>query len=82
MQHILLIGKYNTDAYNSVIWSLVHEMRISIVFPLVLMICLRKTVPLSIALIMSFILATISYVFVEKFVFRVGKYVTRRTDIE
>ena len=31
-QHILLVGKYNTDAYNGVIWSLVHEMRISIIF--------------------------------------------------
>ena len=41
-QHILLVGKYNTDAYNGVIWSLVHEMRISIIFPLILMICLRK----------------------------------------
>lgn len=42
VQHILLVGKYNTDAYNGVIWSLVHEMRISIIFPLVLMVCLRK----------------------------------------
>ena len=40
--NILLVGKYNTDAYNGVIWSLVHEMRISIIFPLILMICLRK----------------------------------------
>lgn len=33
LQHFVFIGEYNTDAYNNVIWSLVHEMRISLVFP-------------------------------------------------
>ncbi|MBJ8052601.1 acyltransferase [Bacillus cereus] len=59
MQHILLVGKYNTDAYNSVIWSLVHEMRISIIFPLVLMICLRKTVRYSLLSLFSFSICSV-----------------------
>ncbi|MEG7966197.1 acyltransferase family protein [Bacillus cereus group sp. Sample30] len=54
VQHIFLVGKYNTDAYNGVIWSLVHEMRISIIFPLVLMVCLRKTLRDSLLTLFSF----------------------------
>lgn len=38
---LLLIGTFNTDAYNNVIWSLVHEMRISIIFPLLMILLLR-----------------------------------------
>lgn len=42
LNHLFLIGTFDTDAYNPVIWSLVHEMRISIIFPL-LMIFIRKS---------------------------------------
>ncbi|MED3985234.1 acyltransferase [Peribacillus simplex] len=42
IEHLLFIGQYNTDAYNNVIWSLVHEMRISIVFPLLIFLFVRK----------------------------------------
>ncbi|MBG9909552.1 acyltransferase family protein [Bacillus paranthracis] len=59
VQHILLIGKYNTDAYNGVIWSLVHEMRISIIFPLVLMVCLRKTLRDSLLTLFSFSICSV-----------------------
>ncbi|CAM3863784.1 acyltransferase family protein [Bacillus paramycoides] len=62
-QHVLLIGKYNTDAYNSVIWSLVHEMRISIIFPLVLMICLRKTIWYSLLCLFSFSICSVVILF-------------------
>ncbi|USD17445.1 acyltransferase [Priestia megaterium] len=41
LQHFFLIGTFNTDAYNNVIWSLVHEMRISIIFPLLMILLLR-----------------------------------------
>lgn len=37
---------------------------------------------LILSLILSFILATISYVFVEKFAFRLGKYVTKQANIK
>ncbi|KFN04303.1 acyltransferase [Bacillus clarus] len=63
MQHILLIGKYNTDAYNSVIWSLVHEMRISIIFPLVLIVCLRKTIRYSLLSLFSFSICSVSILY-------------------
>ncbi|ETI67543.1 acyltransferase family protein [Neobacillus vireti] len=37
-EHLLLIGNIHSDAFNNVIWSLVHEMRISLLFPLVFLI--------------------------------------------
>ncbi|HUZ93685.1 MAG TPA: acyltransferase [Edaphobacter sp.] len=33
VNHILFIGNYNFRAYNPVIWSLVYEMRVSLIFP-------------------------------------------------
>ena len=63
VQHILLVGKYNTDAYNGVIWSLVHEMRISIIFPLVLMVCLRKTLRDSLLTLFSFSICSVAILF-------------------
>ncbi len=41
LNHILFLGYYNADQYNTVIWSLVHEMRISIIFPLLMLAILR-----------------------------------------
>lgn len=40
-QHVLFIGGYDTDAFNPVIWSLVHEMRISLIFPLLMILVVR-----------------------------------------
>jgi peptidoglycan/LPS O-acetylase OafA/YrhL len=40
-QHLLFLGKFNVYALNPPIWSLVHEMRISLVFPLLCLIALR-----------------------------------------
>jgi peptidoglycan/LPS O-acetylase OafA/YrhL len=34
LQHLLFLGAYNTQPFDFVIWTLVHEMRISIFFPL------------------------------------------------
>ncbi|HDR7798113.1 acyltransferase [Bacillus tropicus] len=62
-QHILLVGKYNTDAYNGVIWSLVHEMRISIIFPVVVTVCLRKTLRYSLLSLFSFSMCSIAILF-------------------
>ncbi|MHB1001350.1 MAG: acyltransferase family protein [Armatimonadota bacterium] len=39
--HIILIGRVNNDAFNPVIWSLVHEMRISLIFPLIMILVNR-----------------------------------------
>lgn len=38
VQHVLFIGDYNYDRYNTAFWSLVYEMRISILFPLLFVV--------------------------------------------
>jgi len=38
IKHLIAIGNYNTSVVNPVIWSLVHEMRIAIIFPLLLFV--------------------------------------------
>lgn len=35
LSHALLLGDYNVDAINPVLWSLVHEMRLSLLTPLI-----------------------------------------------
>ncbi|ENQ3080956.1 acyltransferase family protein [Bacillus sp. WLY-B-L8] len=59
LQHLLFIGVYNTDAYNNVIWSLVHEMRISIIFPVLLIFFFRNTFRYSVILLFSVNLVSI-----------------------
>lgn len=39
--HLFLIGMFSQDSFNPVIWSLVHEMRISIIFPFLMILVLR-----------------------------------------
>ncbi|GGA63356.1 acyltransferase [Edaphobacter acidisoli] len=41
VQHVLFIGRYNDQQYNTAFWSLVHEMRISIIFPLLFLLVNR-----------------------------------------
>jgi Predicted acyltransferases len=38
VQHVLFIGNYNYDRYDAAFWSLVYEMRISIIFPLLFVV--------------------------------------------
>lgn len=40
-QHLAFLGRYDVYAYNTPIWSLVHEMRISLIFPLLCLVSLR-----------------------------------------
>lgn len=40
-QHVLFVGAYNTQQFDPPIWSLVHEMRISLVFPALCWLVLR-----------------------------------------
>lgn len=53
LNHLLLITSFSNDQLNPVLWSLVHEMRISIIFPLIMLIVKRlewkKSLGLSIA---------------------------------
>lgn len=41
VNHYLLIGHYDQYAFNASIWSLIHEMRVSIVFPLIMLMVMR-----------------------------------------
>jgi peptidoglycan/LPS O-acetylase OafA/YrhL len=41
LQHVLFIGAYNTAQFDNPIWSLVHEMRISLIFPPLCAVVLR-----------------------------------------
>lgn len=38
INHIVLIGNFNTNDYDNVIWSLVHELRVALIFPVLLYI--------------------------------------------
>jgi peptidoglycan/LPS O-acetylase OafA/YrhL len=59
LQHLFFIGQYNTNAYNNVIWSLVHEMRISILFPLLIILFIRKKLKHSLLCFMVFTFSSI-----------------------
>lgn len=41
ISHVLLVGYFDTSLLNNVIWSLVHEIRISIIFPFIMILILR-----------------------------------------
>jgi peptidoglycan/LPS O-acetylase OafA/YrhL len=42
LNHIFLIGMFSQNYFNPVIWSLVHEMRISIIFPIIIFIVMKN----------------------------------------
>jgi hypothetical protein len=41
LQHVFFLGDYDSSAYNTAFWSVVQEMRISIVFPFICAFILR-----------------------------------------
>ncbi len=41
LDHIILFGEFETRNINAVIWSLIHEMRVSIIFPFIVYFILR-----------------------------------------
>lgn len=57
-EHILFIGNPHTISYNPVIWTLIHELRISIVFPFVVLM-VKNLNPLA-SLIVCFLLTSIA----------------------
>ncbi|OSY13165.1 hypothetical protein BTJ48_05587 [Bacillus mycoides] len=63
MDHILFLREFNPDAFIMVIWSLVHEMRISIVFPLIIFLLLRVNWKVSIGIAMF--LSVIGYLLMK-----------------
>lgn len=52
LQHFAMLGTRPGMRLNPVIWSLVYEMRISIIFPMLMLLCGRTRIALAVALIM------------------------------
>lgn len=40
-EHVAMLWNFNSTIYDPILWSLVHEMRISIVFPLIMLVVVR-----------------------------------------
>ncbi|WGS50308.1 acyltransferase [Paraburkholderia sp. D15] len=58
--HALLIGTYDMSAYDSVIWSLVHEMRISLIFPLIMYVLVRGSLAVNLAFTVALVALSIA----------------------
>jgi peptidoglycan/LPS O-acetylase OafA/YrhL len=68
-QHILFLGFYNTDQFDIPIWSLVYEMRISLIFPLLCGFVLRFKSGWSFAIAAGLTIVAIT---LDKFTFEVA----------
>lgn len=55
MQHLLMVGEYDYSRYNTAFWSLVHEARISLVFPLLFWFVMRTRAKT--AIVVAFVLS-------------------------
>ncbi|TCN22212.1 acyltransferase family protein [Mesobacillus foraminis] len=62
-EHLLLISTF-TSNLNNVVWSLVHEMRISLVFPLIMFILIRLNIKKSIMFCISMSIISVVYAIV------------------
>lgn len=63
LQHLLLIGDMNSDALDTATWSLVYEMRISLIFPLLMFFVIKfnwKAV-LGVSIVLPFIINFVPY---------------------
>lgn len=41
IHHLLFVGNYNTTRYDPILWTLVHEMRISLLFPFIMYVIIK-----------------------------------------
>ncbi|WP_423821336.1 acyltransferase [Salinisphaera sp. SPP-AMP-43] len=57
--HLFVLGQFNADRYDFTIWTLVHEMRISLVFPLIFIMVQRMRWW---AALMPFVIASVTMV--------------------
>lgn len=48
-EHLTLFTNFNTSAYNTVIWSLLHEMRVSFIFPLLMLLVIKRGLIINLA---------------------------------
>lgn len=57
LDHITFLGNFNSTVYDPILWSLIHEMRISLIFPVLVLIVVkggwRWTLPFCAALTIS-----------------------------
>jgi peptidoglycan/LPS O-acetylase OafA/YrhL len=53
ISHFLLLSEFNTMDLNPVIWSLIHEMRISIIFPLLMFFIMRNNIVRNVIIVFS-----------------------------
>lgn len=57
LDHITFLGNFNSTVYDPILWSLIHEMRISLIFPLLVLVVVkggwRLTLPVCAALSIS-----------------------------
>lgn len=62
--HIIFLGNYNSRVFDPVVWSLIEEMRISIIFPVIMFVVLRFNWKINIAVCMfcSFVSNFLYYV--------------------
>ncbi|MEY2192747.1 acyltransferase family protein [Neobacillus sp. BF23-41] len=63
MNHLTFLGEYNSNTFVMVIWSLVHEMRISIIFPFVVLMLHRLDWKLS--TLLSLVLSAVSFILIK-----------------
>ena len=76
INHIILLINFETEAVNGVIWSLVHEMRISIIFPLIIIFVVKLSwkKSLILALLLSSLYFILYLVFLNYLKFDVTRY--------
>jgi peptidoglycan/LPS O-acetylase OafA/YrhL len=60
INHLLFLGEYKWYTFNMVIWTLVHEMRVSIIFPFIMIFVLKASWRLNV--LASLILSGIGYI--------------------
>ncbi|MEV5029154.1 acyltransferase family protein [Paenibacillus sp. LPE1-1-1.1] len=41
IHHLLFVGNYNSTRYDPILWTLVHEMRISLLFPFIMFVIVK-----------------------------------------
>jgi peptidoglycan/LPS O-acetylase OafA/YrhL len=65
--HLLFIGSFKSDRFDPVLWSLVHELRISFLFPFLVVFLMKKTwkANLLLAFALSFVGMTMSLALIK-----------------
>ncbi|MFC5449708.1 acyltransferase family protein [Paenibacillus aestuarii] len=78
IHHIVLVGDFKTYVLDPVIWSLIHEMRISIIFPFIMFLVIRLNWKVNVSI--SAILSLVSYLCHKHFETYIPSYSVYYTD--